>query len=100
MADKRYLKIGGALTLAGMLLLAGTALAQNQGGGPGVCPAAPGNQVCTGGPGGTCVVNPSQNPNPQNCPAYGGGKSQRQRGQKRRGAGQQPGQTNPPATNQ
>lgn len=49
-----------ALALAGVMLLAGPGLAQGQGAGAGgVCPA--GNQVCTGGPGGTCAVTPPNN---------------------------------------
>ncbi len=99
MKTKRCWLIGLALALTGVLLLAGAALAQKQGGGPGVCPAGQGSQVCTGGPGGTCVVNPAANPDPKNCPAYGAGKSQRQKGPKGRGAGQ-PGQPNPPAAGQ
>lgn len=67
---------GWALALAGVMLLAGPALAQqNQGGSPGTrggCPytgpAAPGSQLCTPGPGGTCAVNPPLNQGRQNCP--------------------------------
>jgi hypothetical protein len=101
MENKTYLTFIASLALALVLLLAGVALAQNQGGGPGNCPVAgqrQGNQLCTGGPGGTCVVNPANNPNTRNCPAYGAGQSQKQKGRKGQGA-TQPGQTNPPATN-
>jgi len=67
-----------ALALAGVMLLAGPGLAQKQGDGAGgVCPA--GNQVCTGGPGGTCKINPTTQAN-QNCP--GPGKSQKRQGMK------------------
>ena len=65
-----------ARALAGVMLLAGPGLAQKQGGGPG---GGPGNQVCTGGPGGTCVINPTTQGN-QNSP--GPGKSQKRRGMK------------------
>ena len=44
-----------ALALAGVMLLAGPGLAQRQGGGPGGRARQP---VCTGGPGGVCVINP------------------------------------------
>jgi len=94
-----------ALVLTAMLLLGGAALAQqNRGGGPGACPGGQGNQLCTGGPGGTCVVNPANNSNPQqNCPGNNAGLSRRQKGLKRGGAGQssQPNSpANPPATSQ
>ena len=101
MKYRRGLVISLALALTGMLLLAGAALAQqNRGGGPG----GQGNQLCTDGPGGTCVVNPANNPNPaRNCPANNPGQSRRQKGLKRGGAGQsgQPNSpANPPATSQ
>lgn len=101
MKYRRGLMISLALALTGMLLLAGAALAQqSRGGGPG----GQGEQLCTGGPGGTCVVNPANNPNPQqNCPANSAGKSQRQKSQKRGGAGQSAqlnSPANPPATSQ
>ncbi len=72
-----------ALALAGMVLLAGPALAQKQGAGAGsgVCPA--GNQVCTGG---VCTVNPA-NPSSQNCPVPG--KGQKRKGMKGAGGGAQ-----------
>ncbi len=79
-----------ALALTGVLLLAGPGLAQRQGAGAaGVCPA--GNQVCTGGPGGVCVLNPANNQNNQT-----GRNSMRKqrRGPKGPGAG---GQVNQPA---
>jgi len=85
-----------ALALAGVMLLAGPALAQNQGGGPGARPAAQGNQLCTPGPGGTCAVNPPPNQGKQNCPA-----SQQKGAQAGPGAcpGNQPKtQADPPAT--
>ncbi len=65
------------LALAGMMLLIGPALAQQQGAGagPGVGPA--GNQVCTGG---VCTVNPPANQSTQNCP--GPGKGQKRKGMK------------------
>ena len=105
MKYRRGLMISLALALAGMLLLAGAALAQQScGGGPGGGPAGQDSQLCTGGPGGTCVVNPANNPNPQqNCPANNAGKSWRQKGQKGSSAGQsaQPNSpANPPATSQ
>lgn len=81
-----------ALALAGVMLLAGPGLAQRQGAGAGgVCPA--GNQVCTGGPGGTCVVTPPNNTQGnQNCP--GTGKSQKRQGMKGARGGAQSNQTN------
>ena len=85
-----------ALALAGVMLLAGPALAQNQGGSPGTRPAGQGNQLCTPGPGGTCVVNPPPNQGKQNCPA-----PQQKGSQAGPGAcpGNQPKtQANPPAT--
>jgi hypothetical protein len=100
MKNKRCLMIGLALALAGVLLLAGVALAQKQGSGP----AGQGNQVCTGGPGGTCAVTPAQNPGNQNCPGYGAGKSQKRKGMKGPRDGGQSSQpttpANPPATTQ
>lgn len=71
------------LALAGMMLLAGPGLAQKQGGGPG---RGPGSQVCTGGPGGICTINPNTPAN-QNCPAPGTGKSQKRQGMKGSGGG-------------
>jgi hypothetical protein len=100
MKTKRCLMIGLALALAGALSLAGAALAQNRGGGG---PGGQGNQLCTGGPGGTCMVNPPNNLKTQNCPGNGAGKAQRQKGPKGRNAGQanQPTpQANPPAAGQ
>jgi hypothetical protein len=98
MKHRRCLMIGPALALGGVLLLAGVAVAQNQGGGP----AGQGNQLCTGGPGGTCAVTPAPKPGNQNCPGYGAGQSQKQKGMKgRRGGGQATQPTtpdNPPAT--
>ncbi len=85
-----------ALALAGMMLLAGPALAQNQGGGQGSCPAGQGNQLCTPGPGGTCAVNPPPNQGKHTCPA-----PQQKGSQAAQGAcsGNQPkSQANPPAT--
>ncbi len=88
-----------ALALAGVLLLAEPGLAQQQGG-EAAGPVGQGNQLCTPGPGGTCVVNPNK-PGNQNTP---GGNFQRRRGQKgQRGPGRmnQPDtQVNPPAANQ
>jgi hypothetical protein len=88
------------LALAGALLLAGVALAQGQGGGP----ADKGNQVCTGGPGGTCTINPAPNPSKQTCPRAGAGKSQQRQGMRGPQGGGQSGQpttpANPPATSQ
>jgi hypothetical protein len=105
MKHKRGLMFGGALALAGMLLLSGPALAQNQGRNRGAGPMGQGqgNQLCTGGPGGTCAVNPPNNPGNQNSLGNGEGNSQRRRGPKGQGGGRfnQPNtQTNPPATNQ
>ena len=79
MKNRRGLMIGLMLALALTLLMWGPGWAQNQGG-PGKGPAGQGNQLCTGGPGGTCAVNPANTPNTQNCPGYGAGKSQRQQG--------------------
>ena len=76
MKAKRDLLAG--LVLAGVMALSMPALAQNQGkkGNQGVCPVGQGNQMlCTGGPGGTCAVNPP--PKAQNCPRYGAGQGQR-----------------------
>jgi hypothetical protein len=104
MKHKRGLMFAGALALGGMLLLSGPALAQgqgrNRGGGPMM---GQNNQLCTGGPGGTCAVNPPSNPGNQNCPGYGNGNSQQRRGPKGQGGGRfnQPNtQANPPATKQ
>jgi hypothetical protein len=104
MKNRRGLMICLMLALALTLLMWGPGWAQNQGG-PGKGPAGQGNQLCTGGPGGTCVVNPANTPNTpntQNCPGYGAGKSQRQRGPKGQwgaGGGNQPNtQANPAAT--
>jgi hypothetical protein len=93
MKVKRCLSISLALALAAMLLLAGSALAQNRKGGG---PAGPGqgNQLCTGGPGGTCVVSPpANNQGNQNSPGYGAGNSQ-----KRMGKGRGGGRANQPNT--
>jgi len=100
MKDRRGLLICLVLAMAGMLLLAGPGWAQNQGGGgPG---KGQGNQLCIGGPGGTCTVAPPNNPDNQATPRYGAGKSQRQKGpqgQRGAGSGNQPNtQANPPAT--
>ncbi len=104
MKNRRCLMIGLASALAGVLLLAGVALAQNQGRGPAVCPVGQGNQVCTGGPGGTCAVTPTQKPGNQNCPGYGAGQSQKRQGMKGpRGGGQSSQPTtpaNPPAASE
>ena len=105
MKYRRGLIISLALVLTGMLLLAGAALAQqNRGCGQGAGPGGQANQLCTDGPGGTCVVNPTNNPNPQqNCPANNAGQSRRQKGLKRGGAsqsGQPNSPANPPATSQ
>ncbi|MFI5331306.1 MAG: hypothetical protein ACHQ2F_09800, partial [Desulfobaccales bacterium] len=81
MKNRRCVMIGLALALGGVLLLAGVALAQNQGGGPAVCPVGQG-QVCTGGPGGTCAVTPAPKPGNQNSPGCGAGQSQKQEGMK------------------
>lgn len=102
MKTKRCVRLGLAMALAGGLLLAGTGLAQNQGGGG---PAGQGKQLCTGGPGGTCVVNPAQGSGNQNSPGPGAGKSQKRQGMKGNRGGAQSGQpttqANPPAsTNQ
>ncbi|MGA7577513.1 MAG: hypothetical protein ACLQUW_11635 [Desulfobaccales bacterium] len=85
-----------ALALAGLMLLAGPALAQNQGGGP-VGKTADHGGLCTGGPNGTCVVNPAANKDPQKCPT-----PQQQCPQAPQGVQcfQQPKtQANPPASN-
>ncbi len=98
MKNRRCLMIGLASALAGVLLLAGVALAQNQGGSRGGCPAGQGNQVCTGGPGGTCAVTPAPNPGNQNCPGYGAGQSQKRQGMKGPGGGGQSSQPTTPDT--
>lgn len=93
--------IGLALALAGVLLLAGVALAQNQkGGGPAA--QGQGNQLCTGGPGGTCAVSPpANNQGNQNCPSSGAGNSQKRMGKCPGGQANQPNTpANPPATSQ
>jgi len=78
-----------ALALAGVLLLAGPGLAQKQGGGPG---GGPGSQVCTGGPGGTCVVTP---PNTQGSqPGSRNPNAGKRRGPKGPGPGGRMNQTN------
>ena len=89
----RCLIIGLALALTGVLLLAGVALAQQQRGGP----ASQGKQLCTGGPGGTCAVTPAP-ANTQNCPGYGAGKSQKQKGMQGPRGGGQSSQPTTPAT--
>ena len=98
MRNRRCLRLGLMSAAAGVLLLAGVAVAQNQGGGP----AARGNTVCTGGPGGTCAIAPAPKPGNQNCPGYGAGQSQQQKRMKgRRGGGQSTQPTtpaDPPAT--
>ena len=77
-----------ALALAGVMLLAGPGLAQKQGGGPG---GGPGNQVCTGGPGGVCVINP---PNTQGSqPGSRNPNAGKRRGPKGPGAGGRMNQT-------
>lgn len=96
MENKQCLIIG--LALAGVLLLAGTGLAQNRGGG------GPGSSLCTGsGPGGgVCAVTPAPTTDNQNCPTPGAGKSQK-RGMRGQGGGQanQPTpQATPPAAGQ
>ncbi len=95
MQNSKCLMVALALGLAGMLLLAGAALAQNQKN-AGVCPVGQG-QVCTGGPGGTCAVTPTPNTGNQNCPGYGAGKSQKQKGMKGPKSGGQAGQPSTPA---
>jgi len=85
-----------ALALAGVLLLAGPALAQNQGGGQGTRPAGQAEELCTPGPGGTCAVNPHPNQDNQSCPAPPQKGSQAAPGA---GGGNPPKtQDNPPAT--
>jgi hypothetical protein len=83
-----------ALALAGLMLLAGPALAQNQGGGPGGKPADHGG-LCTGGPNGTCVVNPAANKGQQKCPTPQQQCSQAPQGA--RCSNQPQTQANPPA---
>jgi hypothetical protein len=78
-----------ALALAGVMLLAGPGLAQKQGGGPG---GGPGNQVCTGGPGGVCTINPAT-PAKQNGPGPGAGKAQKRQGMRGARGGAQSNQT-------
>ncbi len=104
MKTGRWIRFSLVLSLAAALLLAGSALAQNRGGGQG----GPGSALCTGsGPGGgVCAVNPAPNSGNQNCPGYGAGKGQRGKGMMkgRQGdaqSGQSTPQANPPAsTNQ
>ncbi|MGD0828126.1 MAG: hypothetical protein ABSA09_08585 [Desulfobaccales bacterium] len=98
MKNRRCFTSVWALALAGMMLLAGPALAQNQGGGQGSCPAGQGKELCTPGPGGTCAVNPPPKQVKQKCPAL-----QRKGSQAAPGAcsGNQPKtQANPPAASQ
>ena len=83
------------MALAGVMLLAGPGLAQKQGGGPG-------SQVCTGGPGGVCVINP---PNTQGSqPGSRNPNSGKRKGPKGPGPGsrmnQAAPQTSPPADSQ
>ncbi len=87
-----------ALALAGVMLLAGPAMAQNQGGSQASWPAGQGGQCCTPGPGGTCAVNPPPKQVKQKCPA-----SQQKGSQAAPGAcsGNQPQtQANPPTASQ
>lgn len=91
------------LSLAGALLLAGTALAQNQGGGTGGSKVSQESPCCTAGPNGTCVVNPNKQQGNPNGP--GTGKAQKRRGMKGPqggGPGNQPNTppANPPAAGQ
>ena len=79
-----------ALALAGVMLLAGPGLAQKQGGGPG---GGPGNQVCTGGPGGVCAVTPPNNTQ-GNQPGSRNPNAGKRRGPKGPGAGGRMNQTN------
>jgi len=98
MKNRRCFTSVWALALAGMMLLAGPALAQNQGGVQGSCPAGQGKELCTPGPGGTCAVNPPPKQVKQKCPAL-----QRKGSQAAPGAcsGNQPKtQANPPAASQ
>jgi hypothetical protein len=96
--NRRCLMIGLASALGGVLLLVGVALAQNQGGGPAVCPVGQDKQGCTGGPGGTCVVTPAPKPGKQNSPGCGAGQSQQQQGMKGGQTSQPTTPANPPAT--
>jgi hypothetical protein len=102
MKNRRGLMVCLILALALTLLMWGPGWAQNRGGGGPM--QGQGNQLCTGGPGGTCVVNPATSPKTQNCPGYGAGagQSQRQQGPKGpqgAGRGNQPNtQANPPVT--
>jgi hypothetical protein len=79
-----------ALALAGVMLLAGPGLAQKQGGGPG---GGPGNQVCTGGPGGVCAVTPPNNTQ-GNQTCIRNAKPKKGRGPNGPGAGGRMNQTN------
>ncbi|HEY9074576.1 MAG TPA: hypothetical protein VIN67_10635, partial [Desulfobaccales bacterium] len=64
MKNRRALMICLMLALALTVLMCGPGWAQNRvGGGPGNGPAGQGNQLCTGGPNGTCAVNPANTPN-------------------------------------
>lgn len=102
MKDKRYMMLGLALALAGVMLLAGLAMAQNQGGGG--AKAGQGGQLCTPGSGGTCAVPPAVGQGNPNCPAPGAGKAQKRRGsrgpQGGKRANQPDPQANPPAAGQ
>jgi hypothetical protein len=93
MKNRRDLLIG--LALAGVMLLAGPSWAQNQGGGGGAAgPGNQGRQLCTGGPGGTCVVNsPNTQGNQNNGSANANPK--KRRGPKGPGGG---GRSNQPNT--
>lgn len=90
---KKRLCLISALALSAVLLVAGPGLAQKQGGGPS------GNQVCTGGPGGVCTINPATPANP-NCPAPGAGKAQKRQGMKGTRGGVQANQPATPQTTQ
>ncbi len=86
---KSRVNLIGSLALAGVMLLAGPVWAQ----GPGAGAGPRNNQVCTGGPGGVCVVNPAPATG-ANQTGQGKANSRMRRGAKQPGPG---GRMNQPA---
>jgi hypothetical protein len=78
-----------ALALAGALVLAGSGWATNQGSGPAASPVAQGQQLCTGGPNGTCRLVPKA-PARQDCPGYGAGPGKKVKASQGAKQGNQP----------
>jgi hypothetical protein len=76
MKYSKRLVITLALALAGALVLAGSGWSANQGSGPAAGPVAQGQQLCTGGPNGTCRLVP-KTPARQDCPVAGAGQGRK-----------------------